>query len=231
MSLSTVRRYDTVGEAEAARSALDAARIAARVDDENLVSVQWLYAQAVGGVKIRVKAEDREEAEQLLSEAAVEVSSDDAMVQPDVAKEEDDTLRCPACGGTDIQSIPRLTLFAMLSVLICGIGVAVSQPALAFAGVVAVGLAVLFVDRDRCRTCGERWTSRNEDALDAPPPEPSDTAGMLCPRCGNPDLHKIRYRQFKAIALIFSPLIFLVLPIWFFLPKKKCEHCAARTWW
>jgi hypothetical protein len=59
---SVVGRFSTVGEAESARSALEAANIESRIDDENTIAVDWLYSNALGGVKVLVRTERRQEA-------------------------------------------------------------------------------------------------------------------------------------------------------------------------
>jgi hypothetical protein len=238
MPLATVASFSTVGEAEAARSALDAAELFVHLDDENLVAMQWLYSQAIGGIKVRVRHEDREEAEQLLVTAAADVPQDASAADeaidtetpaPDVAP----VPQCPACEGVDVIYIPRLKLFGMFSILFYGIGVAVNQPELALAGIVAAGLIIAFVEPYRCRTCGERWSGSFSEVRreQAPPlPEPADTIGLPCPRCGTPELHYIRYRRLKVIPLLFSPTAVVVVPIWLLLPKKRCDHCSALVW-
>jgi hypothetical protein len=156
-----VASFTTVGEAEAARSALDAAGIDAVLADERIVAVHWLYSQALGGVKVLVAAEDGEEALGILTEIAAAPTAED------------------------------------------------SEP-----------------------EGGELWSGVEVNArgLHAPPPTPSDTAGLRCPRCGKHELHYIRYRRFKCIPLLFTILIVLVLPVSLLLPKKRCDHCGKRTW-
>ena len=87
--------YTTVGEAEAARSALEAAGIEAEVADENTISVDWLYSQAVGGVKVRVPEESLAEAAEVLANAAQDV-------EPGGDTEAAATERhCPRCGSRE----------------------------------------------------------------------------------------------------------------------------------
>lgn len=85
----TVRSYRDPIDAELARSRLEAADIPVRVLDQHLVSIQWLYSRAIGGVKVRVQESDLERAGELLDEDR----SGDLAQAPDRA--------CPACGSPD----------------------------------------------------------------------------------------------------------------------------------
>jgi DNA-directed RNA polymerase subunit RPC12/RpoP len=244
MTQAIVGRFATVGEAEVARSALHAGHISADLIDVNLIAIQWLYSQAIGGVKLLVRDEDRQEAELLLSERAMEapsVAANDQSVQDSTSDAErpndellapSDELRCPACSGVDIMEIPKLRLLGIIAVLIFGVGVAVNQLELALAGAVAAGLTIMFVTQYRCRNCGERWNEADsaKGRTLAPLPEPADIAGLRCPRCGTAELHYLRYRRLKAIPLLISITIVVIVPLWLFMPKKQCDHCAARVW-
>jgi DNA-directed RNA polymerase subunit RPC12/RpoP len=88
--------FATVGEAEAALSALDAAGIEAFVADENMVAVDWMYSQAIGGVKVLVREEDLEEAQALLA-ATAEPDEANAVTAPEV--------RCPRCGSEEFYGV------------------------------------------------------------------------------------------------------------------------------
>ena len=50
----TVRAFTSVSDAQLACTVLQAAGLDARLGDEHLVSMQWLYSNAVGGVKLQV---------------------------------------------------------------------------------------------------------------------------------------------------------------------------------
>ena len=64
-----VRTVTWLHEALFLRSVLDAAGIEALIPDEHTVSVQPLYAQAIGGIRILVHQEDAERAAELLDSA------------------------------------------------------------------------------------------------------------------------------------------------------------------
>lgn len=62
-SLVTVATFDTMPDAHIALGKLGAAGIDAYLADENLVQTDWLYAAAVGGIKLQVRQIDRQAAE------------------------------------------------------------------------------------------------------------------------------------------------------------------------
>ncbi len=71
MKPAVVARFGSLGEAESARSALQAAGIDAVLADDEIVALNWLYSNAVGGVKVLVAEEDEERAAAILSTDAM----------------------------------------------------------------------------------------------------------------------------------------------------------------
>lgn len=229
---SIVARYMTLGEAEAARSALDAAGIDCHVGDENMIAVDWMYSNAIGGVKLLVRDEDLDAAAEVLASEAEEAPAAAEAIEPEAVVHDETAMQCPSCGSADIQHIPRLLLFCAFSVIALGLGVAIGQPAVILAAVLAFGLIALVSPSHRCRNCGERWTADDAPVLDlhAPPPNAADAADLVCPRCHQPELHRVLYRRLAVVPLIAFPVMFLVLPIWLLLPGWKCDNCGRRVW-
>jgi hypothetical protein len=58
----TVATFDTMPDAYIAKGRLEVDGIACRLLDEHLVQTDWLYAIAVGGIKLQVAEEDVERA-------------------------------------------------------------------------------------------------------------------------------------------------------------------------
>lgn len=98
-------------EAHLACSALHAAGLEARVADENTVKTDWLLSNAIGGVKILVRAEDLT--------AAREVLESTALVSDDAAPSEQDV--CPHCGSRAWMSVTFGKRLCVWSWLIVGI--------------------------------------------------------------------------------------------------------------
>jgi hypothetical protein len=67
--LVMVKRFRDLPEAVVAKSILDSAEIDSFLADENIVRMDWLYSNLVGGAKLMVRPEDLDEAIDLLSEA------------------------------------------------------------------------------------------------------------------------------------------------------------------
>jgi hypothetical protein len=135
--LVTVRAFTNVPDAQVACTALQAAGLDASLRDEHLVSMQWLYSNAVGGVKLQVPAKQAEEARALLDTAAI-------IEAP--APVTDDEEPCPECRSTEIESVLWGRQPAVLSWLV-------------------LGLPLFPVRRlRRCRRCGAPLPSSGDSA-------------------------------------------------------------------
>lgn len=72
-----LRSFSTALEAEIVRGRLESAGIQCQLRDEYVVSTNWLYSNALGGVKLCVLCSQFEEAVQILAqEAEVEVPNE-----------------------------------------------------------------------------------------------------------------------------------------------------------
>ncbi len=70
--LVTIARFHDLSEAWAAKGFLEAAGIPCFVADENIVAMNWLWAGAVGGVRLQVSSEYVETASDLLTQQRAE---------------------------------------------------------------------------------------------------------------------------------------------------------------
>ena len=92
--LITIARYSFPYEAHIARSRLAAEDIPAYVADEHTISMQWLYSNALGGVRLQVPKDFVSSAREILHtelEAAL------------VEQEGWDGNNCPKCGSSDTE--------------------------------------------------------------------------------------------------------------------------------
>jgi hypothetical protein len=64
-------KYMTLPEALLAKSILDSAGIESFLGDQNIVRMDWFLSNALGGVKLRVREEDAEEAAALLGQSKI----------------------------------------------------------------------------------------------------------------------------------------------------------------
>ena len=114
-SLTPVAVFTSVHQAHFAESVLDAARIPAVLDNEHIVSMNWTYSNAVGGVKVLVESIHADEARSILATPATEIEPSAESGVTDLAE-----TSCTHCGGTDFDSaVPGLRL-AILTWLVLG---------------------------------------------------------------------------------------------------------------
>lgn len=63
-----IGQFDMITDAEIARGKLASVGIESRLADQHLVQTDWLYAIAVGGIKLHVPEADAPRAEAILAE-------------------------------------------------------------------------------------------------------------------------------------------------------------------
>ena len=92
--LITIARYSLPYEAHIAKSRLDSEGIPAHVADEHTINMQWLWSDALGGVRLQVPETHVESALMILAEDRE---------QDLVESQSVDTTACPHCGSTDTE--------------------------------------------------------------------------------------------------------------------------------
>jgi hypothetical protein len=71
-----LRKYRDMPSAFVEKSVLEAAGIECFLQDDNVVRMDWLWSDAIGGIKLVLRQQDAEEAEKILSETPPEQPSD-----------------------------------------------------------------------------------------------------------------------------------------------------------
>ncbi|HQV38136.1 MAG: DUF2007 domain-containing protein [Flavobacteriales bacterium] len=92
--LVPVRFYDDPMEAHLGRCLLQNEGIEAYIHDEHIIGLNRAFGVALGGVKLKVAATDKEQALLILQETEHRPYLD----------EDDQPVCCPKCGSTDLQS-------------------------------------------------------------------------------------------------------------------------------
>lgn len=92
-TLVTIATFSFPHEAHIAVARLEAAGIPSFIADEHTINMQWMYSNALGGVKVQVPTKYAEEAKEVLTE---DLSS---LLEEEFGKDE---MQCPKCGGTDM---------------------------------------------------------------------------------------------------------------------------------
>ena len=99
----TVASFSKPEEAHLLRMRLEAGGVAAYILDENMVQMDWLYSNAIGGVRVQIAEEDAEDAKEILKETYIP-DTDPNMAQ------------CQKCGSRDSapDELPRRIAFLTL---------------------------------------------------------------------------------------------------------------------
>ena len=107
--MKTIASFTKPEEAHLLRMRLEAVGIEACVQDENIIQMDLLYSNALGGVRVQVADEDYEAVKEFLA-----LDSGQDAAPPDEP-------RCPKCGSTSIDRERFSRRIAFLSLLVIGI--------------------------------------------------------------------------------------------------------------
>jgi hypothetical protein len=138
-----LRRYRDLPEASIAKSILDSAGIENYLADDNLVRLDWFYSNLIGGIKLFVRQQDVDEANELLDQGVPEkfdVDTPGEYEQP----------RCPKCRSFEVShdGLDKPSTYAAFF----------------------VSLPIPFTNKDwKCHSCGHSW---KEDVAPASPGTP-----------------------------------------------------------
>ncbi len=126
--LVTIASYSMPYEAHIAKSRLDSEGIPAFIADEHTINMQWLYSNALGGVKLQVPEPYAEAAIEILQENREEALIEEQGVDQEI---------CPHCGSenTEFYQLGRRWAFLVF--------IGISFPLFPVRGGI------------KCKTCGE----------------------------------------------------------------------------
>ncbi|USA42193.1 DUF2007 domain-containing protein [Spongiibacter taiwanensis] len=103
--LTTVARFSFPYEAQIARARLDAEGIPAFVADEQTINMQWLFSNALGGVRLQVPSAYEARAREVLAEdLSAEVDAEQGTAPA----------RCARCGSENVAPFQRGRRWAFL---------------------------------------------------------------------------------------------------------------------
>jgi len=92
--LTTIATYSFPYEGQIAKAKLDSEGIPAYIADEHTINMQWLYSNALGGIRLQVPEVFVQQAIELLAE---DFSNDVELEQGS------DTISCSACGSSNME--------------------------------------------------------------------------------------------------------------------------------
>ena len=125
--MKTIATFSKPEEAHLFRTRLEAAGIPAFVQDEHIVQMDWLYSNAIGGVRVQIGDQDMDAARQFLA-------ADNQSLSVDATE-----AFCPVCASPEIKPYDLPRRFAFLTLLLFGFPLLLSRR------------------RWRCTTCGNIW--------------------------------------------------------------------------
>lgn len=132
--LVTIGQFSKGVDAHLAKTRLESEGIECFIQDENLIGLNWLYSNAIGGVKLQVKAEDIEKAKTILSESP----------SPQDAETKESEQHCPACHSSDVYYEKFARKPAFLSQLLLGFPLPFLK------------------NKWKCGACGHTWKQNKE---------------------------------------------------------------------
>ena len=101
--LVTVAAFNMPYQAHLAKSRLEAEGIPVFIRDEHLISINWFYSPALGGVKVQVPDVHLQEAQQILASTPdVALTDEEALSATPIEEpgpEPPGTMECPHCGS------------------------------------------------------------------------------------------------------------------------------------
>ncbi len=179
--MTTIATFSKSEEAHLFRTRLEAAGIPAFVQDEHLVQLDWLYSNAIGGVRVQIADEDVAAARAFLAADLPEGAAAGLGVA------------CPKCGSEETapDELPRRLAFVTLLLL---------NIPLLFAR-----------HRWRCRACRHAWTPETREPSFLAVLLPSYLAVLLLLMVGGAALLRVNamLKGLLALFAVFGILIFL----------------------
>ncbi len=100
----TVAAFPNPTDAHLAKNNLEFNDVTAVIEDENIIYMNPLYSEAVGGVKVRVADSDEERARDILEKRVVEKENLEGKI-------------CPDCGSTKVDVVSRGRRLSFLTIL------------------------------------------------------------------------------------------------------------------
>jgi hypothetical protein len=91
----TLRQFRDLPEALLAKGSLESAGIEALLADDNLIRLDWFYSNLVGGIKLKVRFEDAEAANEILNQPIPETVDVEGVGEYEQPK-------CPRCQSLDV---------------------------------------------------------------------------------------------------------------------------------
>jgi cell division protein FtsB len=138
--LKTVATFEYAHFAHIAKTKLESEEIECFLFDENTSSMIWFYNNAIGGIKLKVRAEDLKRARKILEENNETFNDDNEFAQDEISSfDSEEAIRCPKCNSDKVEDEKFSKKFAYLSIIF-------------------FGFPFLFKTKKfECKNCGNKW--------------------------------------------------------------------------
>lgn len=133
--LVTIATFSQSVEADLVKSKLESEDIECFIADQNVIQWNWLYSNAVGGIKVQVRESDAKRALEIIRSKSEELDSSEE--DAEIA-----TLKCPKCNssGVSYEKFAKKILFISWLFL---------------------GIPLPFLKRKyRCANCAYEWKAK-----------------------------------------------------------------------
>lgn len=135
----TLRQFRDLPEALLAKGSLESAGIEALLADDNMIRLDWFYSNLLGGIKLKVRAEDAEAANEILSQPIPEFVDVEGIGEYEQPK-------CPRCQSLEV-TFQELNKFLSYGSAYLGVPIPVHNKAWT------------------CHACGNQW---EEESVSSP---------------------------------------------------------------
>jgi hypothetical protein len=132
----TLRQFRDLPEALLAKGSLESAGIQAYLADDNMIRMDWFYSNLLGGIKLKVRAEDAEAASEILNQPIPETLDVEGVGNFEQPK-------CPRCKSLDVAD-GELNKFVSYGTAYVGIPIPVYKKGWT------------------CHACGNKWTDQGD---------------------------------------------------------------------
>ncbi len=227
-NLVTIASFRDLYDAQLAKIRLESAGLEWFFADEATVHADWLYSNAIGGIKLQVRKADVQRALDVLARDSIDEDFAEKAIQEEV-----ESSVCPRCGSENIAYYSRpeaaVTLFLLLAIIPCAITISYVFWFLAI-------LPLLLPEAKwGCEDCRHTWREKQKDTPPSPVRENAaaeklhDSGAVsesedCCPKCGSEEIRYCRYNP----RATFASFLLLRAVIPFPVRKWECSQCGHR---
>lgn len=114
--LVTIATFDNSVDAYLNKSKLEANGIQTFIEDEFIVTMDWFYSNAIGGIKLKVKEKEADTAKRIISS-----EPKDIFLAQETGNDDWKATQCPNCKSYSVKYEKYSRRFALLAMFICGL--------------------------------------------------------------------------------------------------------------